>query len=110
MIDRQRIVTYGIPTTAAATVALALWLKPWAHRHDPHAAAARRPRPSATAIDVVFAVDTTGSMGGLLDGAKRTVWSIANHITRHRSATPTCTSVSSRIATSATSTSRRTSR
>ena len=28
----------------------------------------------------MFAVDTTGSMGGLLDGAKRTVWSIANHI------------------------------
>jgi hypothetical protein len=28
----------------------------------------------------VFAVDTTGSMGGLIDGAKRTVWSIANHI------------------------------
>ena len=33
-----------------------------------------------TQIDVVFAVDTTGSMGGLIDGAKRTVWSIANHI------------------------------
>jgi len=29
-------------------------------------------------IEVVFAVDTTGSMGGLIDGAKRKVWSIAN--------------------------------
>src|SRR4029077_11900749 len=42
-------------------------------------------RPPTTAagkhaVDVVFAVDTTGSMGGLIDGAKRTVWSIAPHI------------------------------
>jgi von Willebrand factor type A domain len=39
--------------------------------------------PTATApqlIDVVFALDTTGSMGGLLDGAKRTIFSIASHI------------------------------
>ena len=32
------------------------------------------------ALEMVFALDTTGSMGGLLDGAKRTVWSIASHI------------------------------
>lgn len=31
-------------------------------------------------IEVVFAVDTTGSMGGLIEGAKRTVWAIAKHI------------------------------
>ncbi|RMG08062.1 MAG: VWA domain-containing protein [Planctomycetota bacterium] len=31
-------------------------------------------------IDVVFVVDTTGSMGGLIEGAKRKVWSIANEI------------------------------
>ena len=76
MIDRQRIATFGISTTAAATVALALWLKPWA------AGSLTAPPPpvSGHRIDVVFAVDTTGSMGGLLDGAKRTVWSIASHI------------------------------
>jgi hypothetical protein len=76
MIDRQRIATYGIATTAIATVALALWLKPWAHGpliQAPTQADAHR-------VDIVFAVDTTGSMGGLLDGAKRTVWSIASHI------------------------------
>ncbi len=28
----------------------------------------------------MFAVDTTGSMERLIDGAKRTVWSIATHI------------------------------
>lgn len=78
MIDRQRIATYGISTTAAATVALALWLQPW---HTGRLTSAPPPPPAAGhRIDVVFAVDTTGSMGGLLDGAKRTVWSIASHI------------------------------
>lgn len=36
---------------------------------------AKQPR-----IEVVFALDTTGSMGGLLDGAKQKVWSIANKL------------------------------
>src|SRR5690349_24675468 len=77
MLDRQRIATYGISTTAAATVALALWLQPWTHgvsitESPPKPAAGHR-------IDVVFAVDRTGSMGGLLDGAKRTGWSIGSH-------------------------------
>ncbi len=31
-------------------------------------------------IEVVFALDTTGSMTGLIDGAKRKIWSIANFI------------------------------
>jgi len=78
MIDRQRITTYGIATTATATVLLALWLKPWAS--DSLTAAKPEPVETGHRIDVVFAVDTTGSMGGLIDGAKRTVWSIASHI------------------------------
>ena len=81
MLLRQRITTYGIATTAVATVALALWLRPW-KTHD-LITQPDRPTPVETSghrIDVVFAVDTTGSMGGLIDGAKRTVWSIASHI------------------------------
>ena len=31
-------------------------------------------------VDVVFALDTTGSMGGLIQGAKEKVWSIVNQI------------------------------
>ena len=84
MITRQRVVTFGIPTLAVATIALAAWLGPWAGGSlvtpvtppipdEPVAAAGHQ-------IDVVFAIDTTGSMGGLIDGAKRTVWSIATHI------------------------------
>jgi hypothetical protein len=81
MIDRQRIVTTGITTTALATVALVLWLRPWTtegiiHDEKPEPVAHEKGRP----VDIVFAVDTTGSMGGLLDGAKRTVWSIANQV------------------------------
>jgi hypothetical protein len=79
MPTRQRIVTYGVSTAAAATITVAALLQPWRGgqtiepRHQVKAA-------SAHAVDVVFAVDTTGSMGGLIDGAKRTVWSIATHI------------------------------
>lgn len=36
-------------------------------------------RPS---IEVVFVLDTTGSMGGLLDGAKRKVWAIVNEMAK----------------------------
>ena len=39
------------------------------------APADRRPR-----IDVVFVLDTTGSMGGLIEGAKAKIWSIANQM------------------------------
>ena len=39
-------------------------------------------RPAATGprIEVAFVLDTTGSMGGLIDGAKRRIWSIARRI------------------------------
>lgn len=33
-------------------------------------------------IEVVFAVDTTGSMGSLIEGAKEKIWSIASEIAR----------------------------
>jgi uncharacterized protein YegL len=31
-------------------------------------------------VEIVFVLDTTGSMGGLIDGAKRKIWSIANEV------------------------------
>lgn len=31
-------------------------------------------------VEMVFALDTTGSMGGLIDGAKRKIWYIANEV------------------------------
>ena len=38
------------------------------------------PAPSAARIEVAFVLDTTGSMAGLIDGAKQKIWSIANQL------------------------------
>lgn len=38
-----------------------------------------KPAP-APKVEVVFCLDTTGSMGGLLEGAKQKIWSISNQI------------------------------
>lgn len=35
-------------------------------------------------VEVVFCLDTTGSMGGLIEGAKQKIWSIANQIVMGR--------------------------
>jgi Mg-chelatase subunit ChlD len=40
-----------------------------------------KPAPSAKPrVEVVFCLDTTGSMGGLIEGAKQKIWSISNQI------------------------------
>ena len=45
------------------------------------AVAARPPvSPQAPRVEVAFVLDTTGSMGGLIEGAKRRIWSIARRI------------------------------
>jgi Mg-chelatase subunit ChlD len=36
--------------------------------------------PSKPRIEVCFVLDTTGSMGGLIEGAKQKIWSIANEM------------------------------
>src|SRR6478735_951437 len=79
MLDRQRIVTSGITTAALATVALALWLKPWKTEQITGQPTIEAPA-KGHAVDIVFALDTTGSMDSLLDGARRTIWSIANQV------------------------------
>jgi Mg-chelatase subunit ChlD len=43
----------------------------------PPAAPAPRPR-----VEMVFALDTTGSMSGLIEGAKRKIWSLASFVAR----------------------------
>jgi hypothetical protein len=37
----------------------------------------KAPKPK---VEVVFCLDTTGSMGGLIDGAKQKIWAICNQI------------------------------
>src|SRR6266567_7285259 len=56
----------------AALLAFAL---PAAAKDEPRPAAKARPR-----VEVVFCLDTTGSMGGLIEAAKQKIWSISNQI------------------------------
>lgn len=42
--------------------------------------------PARPTVEVVFVLDTTGSMGGLLEGAKQRVWAIANEIAKGKPA------------------------
>ncbi len=57
----------------ATTALLVLSLPAWAA--DEKVAAALKPK-----VEVVFCLDTTGSMGGLIEAAKQKIWSIANQI------------------------------
>src|SRR5262249_35205344 len=44
------------------------------------ARADEKPATKKPKVEVVFCLDTTGSMGGLIDGAKAKIWSICNQI------------------------------
>jgi len=79
MPTRQRIVSYGIFATAAATVVAAATLHPWSGSKL-QTACCTWPSGSGKQIDVVFALDTTGSMAEEIDAAKRTIFAIANTI------------------------------
>ena len=46
----------------------------------PNAVAPAAVAESSKSIEVCFVLDTTGSMGGLIDGAKKKIWTIANSI------------------------------
>jgi hypothetical protein len=43
-------------------------------------AAQETPKPAPPRAEVVFVLDTTGSMGGLLEGAKKKIWAIAKEV------------------------------
>lgn len=72
MSSRFSLRTAVMPTTVAVVIGFALPAlgadaKP----------GAKKPKPK---IEVVFCLDTTGSMGGLIQGAKDKIWSISNQI------------------------------
>src|SRR5262245_64748262 len=41
---------------------------------------AAKPLVERPSVEVVFCLDTTGSMGGLIDAAKQKIWTICNQI------------------------------
>ena len=45
-----------------------------------------KPAPAKPRIEVCFVLDTTGSMGGLIEAAKQKIWSIANQIVKGKPA------------------------
>lgn len=79
MPTRQRIVSYGIPTAAAATIIAAASLTPWSGQR-PRTIAQQERLGNGQSVDIVFALDTTGSMAEEIDAAKRTIFAIANTI------------------------------
>ena len=48
----------------------------------PETLAPDKTKPAAPRIEVCFVLDTTGSMGGLIEAAKQKIWSICNEIVK----------------------------
>lgn len=61
-----------VPLFLSACAILALWQTSFGNT-----APTRQSKPR---IEVCFVLDTTGSMGGLIEGAKQKIWSIANEM------------------------------
>jgi hypothetical protein len=64
----RRTLTLGLAALAALSLA-------GPARSAPVPAAGKKPK-----VEVVFCLDTTGSMSGLIDGAKQKIWAICNQI------------------------------
>ncbi|HKV35020.1 MAG TPA: vWA domain-containing protein [Pyrinomonadaceae bacterium] len=66
----------AILTFAIGVAVASLWLTRWFHPViDP--VAIQQP---AARLEIVFVLDTTGSMGALIDGAKQRIWGIVNEV------------------------------
>ena len=69
-----------MPILLAAGLALPALAQGIAHPEAIEPPAKAPAQNSEARLDVVFVLDTTGSMGGLIEGAKRKIWSIANQM------------------------------
>jgi uncharacterized protein YegL len=65
------IVTFAIGVALAS-----VWLTRWADPLIEPVTVA----PPAARLEIVFVLDTTGSMGGLIEGAKQRIWGIVNEV------------------------------
>jgi uncharacterized protein YegL len=66
-------------TFIIGVVIASLWLTP---RFEPVRVIGHAPPPAPARLEMVFVLDTTGSMGGLIDGAKQKIWGIVNDVMR----------------------------
>ena len=91
----RRILTYGLFAVGVGLIALAASAMPHHNKTvvepppppppipivvEPPPPPPPLPQAQPPRVEVVFALDTTGSMSGLIEGAKRKIWSIANYI------------------------------
>jgi Mg-chelatase subunit ChlD len=66
----------AIVTFAIGVAATSIWLTRW---FNPVIQPVAIQEPAAR-LEMVFVLDTTGSMSGLIDGAKRRIWGIVNEV------------------------------
>jgi len=64
------LITFSLGVAIAS-----LWLSSW---FNPTIAPVALESPAASRLEMVFVLDTTGSMGGLIEGAKQRIWGIVN--------------------------------
>jgi Mg-chelatase subunit ChlD len=74
------LVARVLPAALAALAALSLSVPPSATGAAGPAAAGPAAKKAKPKVEVVFCLDTTGSMTGLIDGAKAKIWAICNQI------------------------------
>src|SRR4051794_26683067 len=90
-MDKRRWVTYGLLSGVLVLAAWAASAMPRAHGsklnttdvvdHADNRTPTKVTVPQvAPRVELVFALDTTGSMSGLIDGAKRKIWSLASFV------------------------------
>jgi Mg-chelatase subunit ChlD len=65
---------------SAATLPLSFTAPAFADEKKPDEKKPEAATPTAPQVEVVFCLDTTGSMGGLIEGAKQKIWAICNQI------------------------------
>ena len=75
-----RITTALVTFLVGITVAAAWVFNKHEPAIDPVNFEETRTPPSSSTLELVFVLDTTGSMGGLLEGAKQRIWGIVNEV------------------------------
>jgi hypothetical protein len=70
------LLTFAVGVGATAAILRARRPEPPHSAHNPP----RPPAPEGKTLELVFVLDTTGSMGGLLEGAKQKIWGLVNEV------------------------------
>jgi Mg-chelatase subunit ChlD len=74
---KSRMLALGLALATVATVLAYPSLRGYAAGNDAPTPVLRRTPQTGAKVEVVFVLDTTGSMGGLIAAAKEKIWSIA---------------------------------